>query len=198
MLSSTLRQKYAHLFKILDFDHDGLLHKRDFESLGENVAIFRCLMPPSDIEDFITLRGQQFWDRLESFVREQQPTRCNLVNWLKFMEAIAVEERFGPFEEFARQAAEDIFFIYDKDKNNLLSKQEYMCFFVSLRVEIKFIDICFNKLDRNKDQQLSKEELSQAIQEFFQSEDTKKPGNLLFGNPENYQFETRKTLYTDA
>ncbi|MEO9966530.1 MAG: hypothetical protein ABJF11_12110 [Reichenbachiella sp.] len=198
MLSSTLTQKFTHLFKILDFDHDGLLLKQDFDSLGENVAIFRCLMPPSEIEDFITKRGQDFWERLQQFLSKQQPNRCNLDNWLKYMEAVAVTEEFGPFEEIARQAAEDIFYIYDKDKNNLLSKQEYMCFFVSLRVEIKFIDICFKRLDRNGDMQLSKEELSEAIQEFFQSVETKKPGNLLFGNPENYQFDTRKSLYTNV
>lgn len=198
MLSSTLIQKYTHLFKILDFDHDGLILRKDFESLGENVSIFRCLMPPHEIEAFITKRGQDFWERLQHFLSKQQPSRCNLDNWLKFMEAVVINEEFEPFEQIARQAAEDIFFIYDKDKNNFLSKQEYMCFFVSLRVEIKFIDICFKKLDLNNDLQLSKDELSTAIQEFFLSEDTKKPGNLLFGNPENYQFETRKSLYSDV
>lgn len=198
MLSSTLIQKYTHLFKILDFDHDGLLLKKDFESLGENVSIFRCLMPPHEIEKFITQRGHDFWDRLQLFLSKQEPTRCNLDNWLKYLEAVAIKEEFGSFEDIAKQAAADIFFIYDKDNDHLLSKQEYMCFFVSLRVEIKFIDICFKKLDLNNDLQLSEEELSLAIQEFFQSEDTRKPGNLLFGNPESYQFETRKNIFSNV
>lgn len=198
MLSDRLTQKYTHLFKILDFDHDGLLQERDFMSLGENVAIFRCLMPPSEVEDFITQRGQDFWARLKEYLSSQTPNRCNLANWLKYLEAVVMGELYGPFDEIAQQAADDIFYIYDKDKNGFLSKQEYMCFFVSLRVEIKFVDICFKKLDLNNDLQLSKEELCEAIKEFFLSEDTKKPGNLLFGNPENYQFDTRRTLYTEV
>ncbi|WP_422359231.1 EF-hand domain-containing protein [Reichenbachiella sp.] len=198
MLSSTLTQKFTHLFKILDFDHDGLLMQSDFQNLGDNVAIFRCLMPPSEVEDFITKRGQDFWHRLTEFLANQEPSRCNLTNWLKFLEAVAVNEIYGPFEEVAKQMAEDIFYIYDKDHNNFLSKQEYMCFFVSLRVEIKFIDICFKKLDINGDMQLSKEELASALVDFFTSEDTKKPGNLLFGNPESYQFDTRRTVYTEV
>lgn len=196
MLSDILTQKFTHLFKILDFDHDGLLQQRDFQGLGDNVAIFRCLMPPSEVEDFITRRGQEFWHSLTAFLANQEPSRCNLTNWLKYLEAVAVDEIYGPFEKLAQQMTDDIFFIYDKDHNNFLSKQEYMCFFVSLRVEIKFIDICFKKLDVNGDLQLSKEELTSAIMDFFTSDDTKRPGNLLFGNPQNYQFDTRRTSFS--
>lgn len=197
MLSPILTQKFTHLFKILDFDHDGLLQETDFSNLGENIAIFRCLESPSPLEDMITLKVKELWSTLKGFLMTQQPTRCNLKNWLAFLEALTLENKFGDIDTIIQNGVDDIFTIFDKNHNNLLSHQEYMGFFVSFRVEIKFIDICFNRLDKDHDQELSKEEIFLALKDFFLSEDSRRPGNLMFGNPESYQFDTRKNIYSD-
>lgn len=188
--------KFTHLFKILDFDHDGLLQEADFMSLGENIAIFRCLEPPSDVEDLITRRGQEFWKSLKNFTNLQPMTRCNLQNWLKYLDEITSVDSPQDFHQQARDAVDDIFFIYDKNHDDFISKQEYLCLFVSLRVEIKQADECFRLLDLNDDQKISREEMFLAIMQFFLSEDKDQPGNLLFGNPESFQFETRGSMFS--
>ncbi len=194
MLSALKQKKFTHLFQILDFDHDGLLQESDFLSLGENISIFRCLQPPSKIEELINRRGEQIWKSLQNFSNKQEMAHCNLENWLKLMQQITEEVPPKYFDIIARKAVRDIFFIYDKNMDNYLSKHEYLCFFVSLRVGIKQADNCFRALDLNDDMMISKEELYSAIHEFFRSEDEKSPGNLLFGDFEDYQFKTRHSF----
>ena len=58
MLSPFRELKLTYLFKILDFDHDGVLQESDFKGLGENIGIFRCLPPDSEIEKFIMKRSK--------------------------------------------------------------------------------------------------------------------------------------------
>ncbi len=195
MEDSYRKQKFTHLFKILDFDHDGLLQESDFLNLGENIAIFRCLEPPSEVEELITLRGRQFWQSLKAFSNRQPMTRCNMENWLKYLDELTQVDAPQEFHARAKSAVDDIFFIYDKNHDNFISKQEYLCLFVSLRVEIKQADDCFRTLDLNGDQKLSREEMFLAIMQFFLSENKDEPGNMLFGNPEYYQFNTRRSIF---
>ena len=195
MEDSYRKQKFTHLFKILDFDHDGLLQEVDFLNLGENIAIFRCLEPPSDVEELITRRGREFWQNLKAYTNKQPMTRCNLENWLKYLDELTRVDAPSEFHQQAKSAVDDIFFIYDKNHDNYISKQEYLCLFVSLRVEIKQADDCFRQLDLNGDQRLSREEMFLAIMQFFLSENKEEPGNLLFGNPDYYQFATRRNIF---
>lgn len=189
--NSFLQQKYSHLFKILDFNHDGMIEESDFVSLGENIAIFRCLEDGSDIERFIHLRGKQIWSAISKFLEKNNMPWCNLENWIKFMESVFVNADPRILDIFTRKAVRDIFYIYDKNRDNVISKQEFMCFFVSLRVSIRDADECFRSLDLNGDLRLSQNELFLAIKQFFLSEVMGSPGNILFGNTEVFNFETR-------
>ncbi len=196
MLSELRQQKFTHLFQILDFNHDGLLEKTDFQSLGENIAIFRCLRSPSEIEDLINRRGREIWDAIRLFLDDQQSvTQCNLENWLQFLENITDSKNDRRFNVLSQKSVRDIFYIYDKNLDNYLSKQEYLCFFVSLRVGIKQADECFRAMDLNDDMLISKKELHIAITEFFKSDDEGSPGNLLFGDPKEFGFKTRSSFY---
>ena len=121
----------------------------------------------------------------------ESATQCNLENWLKFLEEMAEKSS----ESFIQKAVNDIFYIYDKNLDNYLSKQEYLCFFVSLRVGIKQANECFRAMDLNDDMLISRKELLSAISEFFKSDDQSSPGNLLFGNPGEFGFQTQTTSF---
>ena len=191
MNQSLLTQKHTHLFKILDFDHDGLLQESDFLSVGENISIFRCVEPGSDIEELISKRATDLWETIKHYLETENLTMCNLENWLKFLNRFTEQVSPRAFDVLTQKTVRDIFYIYDKNMDNYLSKQEYLCFFVSLRVGIKQADQCFKALDLNNDMLISRDELYLAIKEFFLSEDPKSPGNLLFGDSHEYQFGSR-------
>lgn len=188
-----LEQKYTHLFKILDFDHDGLLQESDFFSIGENISIFRCAPFDEAIEKLIESRAHDIWSAIRHYLHDEKMLYCNLENWIKFLSQLTQKASERSFDLFTHKAVHDIFQLFDKNADNFISKREYLCFFVSLRVGIKQADECFKAMDLNGDLRISREELFLAIKQFFLSEEANAPGNLLFGNSESYKFETRKT-----
>ncbi len=190
MLSTLKETKFSYLFKILDFDHDGILQESDFLSLSENISIFTCQPGGSEIENFVNQRAHEIWRYIRIFGGNEGLFSCNLKTWLRFMENISSADP-EQFDKVLGIALDDIFFIFDKNLDNFISKQEYLCFFVSLRVGIKQADFCFKSIDRDGDMRISREEMAQAIREFFLSEKTSDVGNLLFGNPEFYKFTSR-------
>jgi len=196
MESSYRINKFTHLFNILDFDHDGLLQEHDFKNMGDNIATFRSLESPSELEGLILARGQQFWSRIKEFLSTQAVKRCNLQNWLAFLTQLTDENHPDRFHSLVKKTVDDIFLIYDKDKDNFISKHDFLCLFVSLRVDIKEADRCFSELDLNGDQMISKEEMTLAIMQFFVGEDKDLSGNLIFGNPESYRFRARPSYLT--
>jgi hypothetical protein len=192
MLSSFREQKFTYLFKIFDFDHDGILQPSDFQSMAENIAIFRCAPPTSGIDEFIHKKASDIWSYVTDFLEKNNLASCNLKTWLMIMNEITKNPEDKAFRILCRKAVRDIFYIYDKNLDNLLSKQEYLCFFVALRVGIKPADFCFKTLDLNKDMYISRSELLKAIEEFLLSDETHVPGNMIFGNPEVSKFRSRE------
>jgi juvenile hormone diol kinase len=195
MLSEYRKNKFTHIFKILDFDHNGFIQGSDFSDLGENISIFSCAEMDSIKEQLIFSRGKTIWQQLAYYFKNEFIS-CNLEQWLEYMAWISSHQCPLSFNKITHQMVHDIYTIYDLNKDGLLSKQEFMCFFVSLRVEIKQANECFEMLDLNGDKMLSRIELFTAIKEFFLSDDPDSPGNLLFGNISSYMFETRaRTIF---
>ncbi len=195
MLSPFREQKLTYLFRILDFDHDGILQESDFISVGENIGIFRCLPPDSEIEHFIVRRSQEIWEAIIGFLDVHELIGCNLQNWLRMWDEIGEGTSERALDIMLKKAIRDIFYIFDKNLDNVLEKQEYLCLFVSLRVSIKAANFCFKTLDLNHDNLLSRDELFLAIKDFFLSEETSSPGNMIFGNPEIDKFKTRNVSF---
>ncbi len=190
MLSPIKQTKFSYLFKILDFDHDGILQESDFLSVGENISIFTCQPGGSEIEEFILNRAKEIWKFIRFYAHTDGLFNCNLPTWLDLMDKIAHSDK-EKFDKVLNNALDDIFYIFDKNDDKQLSKQEYLCFFVSLRVGIKQADFCFKSLDLDGDMRISREEMAKAIREFFLSDESSSVGNLLFGNPEIYKFTSR-------
>jgi len=179
------RKKFKHIFRILDFNKDGLIEETDFLEMTENIAIFRCLEYPSDIETLITERGKSIWNSFQDFSLTQRKKKTNVKNWLAYLEDLNQLDDES-LSAGIRQMVSDIFFIFDKDEDSLLSKQEYLCLFVSLKVDIKDADRCFKNLDFNGDNHISKAELILAIYQFIKSEVPDDHGNYIFGDPDRY------------
>ena len=194
MLSSFRKQKLSYLFNILDFDHDGVLQKSDLNGIAENVSIFRCFSPGSEIELFVAKTALNIWNWISSRMKEGDLSGYSLDDWLDMWETISTRMLQSRMDLLIEKAVDDLFYVFDKNHDNYLQKQEYLTLVVSLRVSIKAADFCFKTLDRNGDMRISRDELTAAISEFFLSDVTSSPGNFIFGNPEISKFSTRSQM----
>lgn len=179
-MNNLKKKKFSHIFRILDFNKDGLIEENDFQEIMENIAIFRSIPYPSKIDSLITKRGRGIWRSFNDYSLTQKKHKTNLKNWLSYLDGINNIDD-ATMSAAIRKAVNEIFFIFDKDEDSLLSKQEYLCLFVSFKVEIKDADRSFQNLDFNNDGQISKAELILAIYQFINSENPDDHGNYIFG-----------------
>lgn len=195
MLSSFQKQKLSHLFSILDFDHNGLLQKTDLHHIAENIAVFAGVIEAKGHQSILITHAESVWSSICNYFNQPDLDSINLDGWLEFMEAYfyapdddTIDQRINHMVDVAHET-------FDKNRDVLISKLEFMSIFVSFRVEVRFANKCFESIDSNGDEHISKSELLEATREFFRSDDAKSVGNQLFGELGSSHFTSRKSLY---
>ena len=135
--------------------------------------------------------AERIWHWIQDNMEVQGRSGYNLEDWIWMWERILFKVDPGKMGIFLRKIENDIFYIFDKNQDDYIQKQEYLCLFVSLRISVKAADFSFKTLDLDRDMKISHKELISAINEFFLSDLTNSPGNFLFGNPEIEKFARR-------
>jgi len=195
MLQELQIRKLEHLFRIIDFDHNGLLQKSDFQSIADNVAIFTGIIEDDDHDNLLREEGNMIWGFIQAYFQQPNLQNIDSKQWIEFMENFF----FGADDEVLDQ---NITFIvnrlqsvFDKNKDQLISRLEFMSIFVSFRVEVRFANQCFKAMDLNGDGFISTDELVHAAMDFFKSNDPDALGNKLFGELGSSHFQSVKVQY---
>lgn len=181
MLSDLQQQKLTHYFNILDFDKNGILEKEDFTAVGENLAILWGFRYGTSEYNACISRIEQNWNDFRSFTKWEDPDKATLQEWLDFGDKALIhgEEEF--YQRYVIKVAEEIFDFFDTDKDGHIALNEYIDLFMAFRIEIRYSAKSYTRLDLNSDDQLSREEMVSAVDQFFRSDDEDAPGNWLFG-----------------
>ena len=195
MMTSLQRDKMSHLFKILDFDHNGYIQESDLTGVSENICIIKGILEGSFKENALKTATRQIWNSFQKHFNNPNLQTCTLEQWLEFMAHYLVNRDEEVVKFFSQRMAENLFHVFDQNLDQKLSKIEYMCIFMSFRVDIKKAHECFDLLDLNSDGFISSEEFIRAIFEFIKSDEEDSPGNSLFGDIKNYYFSTRKVSF---
>jgi len=72
--------------------------------------------------------------------------------------------------------------LFDDNHDGYISTDEYVDMFVVYGIDIKYSAKSFIKLDINRDDRLSRNELLHAFETFLLSNEPNQPGNWIFGN----------------
>lgn len=195
MLQPLQIEKLSHLFKIIDFDHNGLIQRSDFEGIADNVAIFTGLLDDSGHESRFREEGYRIWDYIKTYFREEHLQSIHLEQWLEFMEVHFFGADNEKIDENIRLIVSRLQQVFDKNKDKLISRLEFMSIFVSFRVEVRFANQCFKAMDLNGDGFISDEELIRAAMDFFKSNDPEAIGNRLFGEIGSTHFTSVRTQF---
>ncbi|MBV6648080.1 MAG: EF-hand domain-containing protein, partial [Cyclobacteriaceae bacterium] len=105
----------------------------------------------------------------------------NWDHWVHFAEEVIVNGDEDVFNQYVDEFVGEIFDNFDTDNDGYIDLDEYIDLLVGYRIEVRFAAKSFRKLDRNKDNLISRGELISAVKEFFRSDVEDAPGNWLFG-----------------
>ena len=179
MLTPLQKQKQTHFFRILDFDCNGLIQRDDFEAIGENLAIIRGFDAEDEEFKIIMNSSVSVWDSLTHYIHG---TDCSLDMWLTFIDTLVINSDDDWYDQYVTGVVETLFDLFDTDKDQYISLDEYLDLFIGLRIEVRFAPKSFRNLDINKDEQISRSEMAKAVREFLKSDDPDATGNWLFGS----------------
>ena len=181
MLTDLQRSKLTHYFNVLDFDNSQTLEKKDFTSIGENLALLWGLDEEGEAYRDIIGQWESTWTDFRHFIGKEEESHATLDEWLEFADQNIVNGSDELYEKHINKIARQIFQYFDVNEDGYISLDEFIDFFMAYRIEMKYSAKSFTKLDLDKDDRISNDELLQAIREFFRSDDEKAKGNWLFG-----------------
>ena len=181
MLSELQQEQIAHYFNVvLDQDRNGILEEKDFVDIGESLCILWRFEPSTEEYDRVMNQCRASWKMFENYFSKQEGA-ADVNQFLKFSEKMLTEESDEMYQKFVVRVVSDVFDSFDLNEDGVISINEYVEMFMCYNIPVKYSAKAFLKLDRNGDNQVSKEELLQAVDEFFKSDDESSPGNWLFG-----------------
>ena len=181
MLTDVQAKKLTHYFNVLDYNNNGLIQESDFVAIAENLCILWGLKEGSDTYQMWINRFKNQWAEFKEYILTSDDEAADLERWLRFADEKLVNGDEAYYGLFVQKLTEDIFDLFDQDKNGFIEQKEFIDFFMAFRIEVRHSAKSFRLLDTNRDDRISKQELTIGIRSFFRSSHSDDPGNWLFG-----------------
>ena len=182
MLTALQLNKLEKFFYILDYDRNGAIEQEDFIAIAENLCILWNIKEDNPEHELIVKKFTEGWEQFHFFINNENSGKANWDHWLHFAEERIINGDEEVFNAYVDNYVGSIFDNFDSNKDGYINLDEFIDLFVAYRIEVRFAAKSFRKLDRNKDDLISRGELITAVKEFFRSDDPDAPGNWLFGS----------------
>ncbi|MEM9926203.1 MAG: calcium-binding protein [Cyanobacteria bacterium P01_D01_bin.50] len=178
MLTELQRRKWTRLFDVYDTDASGIVQRRDFEIIFQNLAQVRNLEANSPEYNQLHIKFIKDWEHLRKDRDTDNDRKIELEEWLEYCyRRIHDESMYQTVVDIADQ----LFDLFDIDGNGFITVKEYKTVLSSWRVSEEIAEETFPKLDFNGDSLISKDEFVELVRQFHTSDDPESPGNLFFG-----------------
>lgn len=178
MISDIKRAKFTRYFEATDTDGDGQVTKQDYLSSADKVIAVLKLDRASMPAQRLKASYAQTWDGL---VKNSDDKDAVTVDWwIEHYYQVGLDDKH--LDAFVTGRADAILQLFDADQDQRISKEEWTLFFSTIGHPERHYEMAFQKLDRDHDGHLTKEEIKTASREFFASDDPEAPGNWLFGD----------------
>lgn len=187
MLSAFQETKLRLFFNILDYDRNGFVEPEDFRSIGENICMMLQIGEKDPYYHMIFQACDRVWDDLYSYVDTNQDDKASFYEWLRYADEKIVNCNKEDYDRYLNRVVDHIFLLFDQNQDNFISLMEYIHLFMSFRLEVRYSAKAFTRIDLDRDDLISKEELYTAVEQFFRSDDQKVRGNWLFGSWEHME-----------
>jgi juvenile hormone diol kinase len=176
MLTAIHKQKFTHLFHVMDADRNGLLEWADYERIAVRIAAVRGYVPGTPVFEQLLGPFRYGWEQAAPFANENT---LNLEQWLDSYDAVLRAPAI--YEGVVRPAAGLIFDALDLDADEMVTVREWREFFHCYSIDPTEADGCFYKYDLDGDGFVTRSEFVNLVAQFYLSSDPSAPGNYLFG-----------------
>ncbi|MEM8895833.1 MAG: EF-hand domain-containing protein [Bacteroidota bacterium] len=182
MISEFQKQKFAHLFNLLDVKKNGHLQLGDFTSVAQTLRKKMNLKEFSSHYKQLCDSCEALFEALRTDIALPKKRTMALEEWLEFFEKCVDGEQGEEIVEKYRQLIYSFLFdVFDDNNDGYISKEEYAEVYQIYGIDDAEIEEAFESIDVFVDDRLSKYELINAIEVFLTSNDPKDRGNLIFG-----------------
>lgn len=181
MLTPLIEKKYRLLFSVLDHDKNGYVDIEDFIKIADNAIRERDLEVEGTLAKRLKEITLDIWNDLYAYVDQNGDDKTTIDEWLQYVDDEVIHYKGDFSEHKLLKLTEQLFLLFDEDKDNYISLDEFINFFVAMKLEAGSSAKSFLALDKNSDHQISRYELIDGLVEFLTSEDPEAKGNVLFG-----------------
>ena len=180
MLTELQRRKLTRVFQQTDFNQDGFVETTDYEQIGARVSQFLGLAPGSPEDGAIRDGYLGMWRNLQPLADKDGDNKVTEEEYVAALGALLGQKEY--FEAWIRSTVNNILEWEDRDRDGRVSQAEYVGFMQVYSIANDEATRAFQRLDRDGDGYLTREELMQNTKEFFLSDDPEAPGNWMFGS----------------
>ncbi|REE02109.1 EF-hand domain-containing protein [Marinoscillum furvescens] len=183
MITEVQRKKLAHFFELLDSHKNGFLHVDDFSEIAERIRMGIGYEAGGEKHKFLAEKSTRFFHAFLNAIPHNGNQVITKEEWVNFVEEEIISKgNEEVLEEFKEFIIGFLFDLFDENHDGYISTDEFVDMFVVYGIDIKYSAKSFLKLDLNKDDKLSRNELLHAFEVFLLSDDPSQPGNWIFGN----------------
>lgn len=179
MLSNFQRMKLDRRFALLDLDASGSLTAADYDELSLRVCKGAGVEAESEQGKAIHEAFKGLWDALAGKYDRDGNGRITRDEWVDSVARSVIEQE--AFDRVIEPVVRTVLAAYDADGDGVLSGGEYRALAVAMSVPGADAEVAFGHLDQSGDGSLSRDELVQAVKEFYTSADPHAPGNWFYG-----------------
>ncbi|PSN47012.1 hypothetical protein C0J52_15335 [Blattella germanica] len=168
------RRKMRTFHGVIDLNKDGVVSFDDFKILAERFVSLGHLSEKQqrDFQNVLKELWEKQWGVLDCY--NLVTTEQYLLNMQHVLNDSSLKKKAHHFLPYLFKAV-------DKDKNGVISVEEFKLFFNCLGLSDNDATHSFETIDVNKDGMLSLTEFVKLGREFFLSEDERKPSKLFWG-----------------
>ncbi|MEO1374479.1 MAG: EF-hand domain-containing protein [Cyanobacteria bacterium J06635_10] len=178
MLTELQTRKWTRLFDVYDTDGSGIVERRDFEIIFQNLAQVCNLKANSPEYNQLHTKFIEDWEHLRKDTDKDNDGKVQLEEWLEHCDRrIQDPSMYRTVVDIASQ----VFDLFDLDGNGVITVKEYKKVLSGWRVPEEIAEETFPKIDFNGDSLISKDEFVELLRQFHTSDDPEAPGNLFFG-----------------
>jgi len=178
-LSDLQRRRLGRLFEAYDADQDGYVGQEDFERRA--AGMIHTFGVDAEQQRPQALRNEvlQGWQRLQAAMDTDNDQRLSKEELLTFM-ANTIIGRPGAFVQLMLPTLQAVLDVVDTDRDGRIGLEEFVKWQGSARATEAEATQAFQQLDRDGDGSLTQDELLQALEEYFTSDDPEAGGNWLY------------------